>query len=77
MLLAVKLTSNADPDEYGKRGGYGIGFDACSRFSLSNSEWIKNVIFGVDNSLSAHTDNSKIDILVLGEDKIDDLDNRG
>ena len=32
---ALKLTKNADPDKY-KYGGYGIGFDWCSEFLLSD-----------------------------------------
>ena len=40
--------------------GYGIGFTACSQYSLSNDEWGKNVaIVGVDNSLSVHADKRK------------------
>ena len=40
-----------------------------------NEEWGKNVIiFGVDNSLSVHTDNRKKDILVLGKRPTDGLD---
>ena len=40
--------------------GYGIGFDACSKFVLLAGEWDKNVvIFGVDNISSTHTDNRK------------------
>lgn len=35
--------------------GYGIEFDACLRFLLSNWEWDKNVIFGVEsNSVPAN-----------------------
>ena len=62
----MKLTKNVDPDKYGY-SGYSIVFDACSQFSLARDEWGKNiVIFGVDNSLSVHTDNRKSDILILG-----------
>ena len=41
----MKLTKNADPDKY-RYGGYGIGFDALSRFSV-NGEWDKNFIISV------------------------------
>ena len=34
----------------------------------------KNIIFGVDKSSSAHTDNNKKDILVLGEGPTQGLD---
>ena len=55
--------------------GYGIGFDACSQFSLPTGEWGKNVIFNVDNSSSKYKDNRKKDILVLSERPTDGLDN--
>ena len=56
---AVNLTKNADPNKY-EYSGYGIGFNARSKFSLSFSEWnIYVVIPSVDNSLSRHTDNKK------------------
>ena len=56
---AVKLPKNVNPDKY-RCSGYGIVFDARSQFSLSNSEWLKNVfIFGVDNSSFVHADNRK------------------
>ena len=35
---AVKSTKNADPDKY-PYSGYGIWFDSCSLFSLSNFNW--------------------------------------
>ena len=63
---AIKLTKNSDLDKY-RYIGYGIGFDVCSKFPLSNGEWSKNlVIFGLDNSSSVHTD--KKDILVQQND---------
>ena len=44
----VELAKNADPDKY-VHSEYGIGFDLCSQFSLSDSSVGKNVIiFGVD-----------------------------
>ena len=75
MFGAVKLNKNADPDKYGC-SGYCIWFDTRSNFSISG-EWDKNVsIFGGgDNSLSAHTDYRKKDVLVLGEEPTDGLDN--
>ena len=70
----MKLTKNPDADKC-KHSGYGIRFDALSKFSLSNGEWSKNVvIFGVDNSYSMDADNRGKDILVLGEDTADGLD---
>ena len=53
----MKLTENADSDKYGY-SRCGIGFDACSQFSL-NSGWGKNVIFGVGKSLLVHADGKK------------------
>ena len=70
----MKLTKNPDPDKYGY-SGYGVGLDSRSQFSLPSGEWGKNVVaFGVDNILSAHTDNRKKDILVLAEGPTDGLD---
>ena len=55
----VKLTKNTDPYKY-EYSDYGIGFDACTQLSLLTGEWDKNVvIFGVENSLSEHSDNKK------------------
>ena len=51
----VKLTKNNYPDKY-SYSGYGI--DSHSFFSISNFLG-KNVIFGVGNSSSEHTDNKK------------------
>ena len=64
MFRAVKLTENADPDKY-FYSGYGIGFDSSSLFSFQNFDWKNVIIFGVDNSLSVHTDNKKKIILAL------------
>ena len=62
----VTLTKNADIDKYGY-SGYGIGFDRKSHFSFTGGGYGQNVlIFGVDMSFSAHTDNKKKDI-VLGK----------
>ena len=65
-MLAVALTKNADIDKYGY-SGYGIGFDRRSSFSFPGGGFRQNVlIFGADMSSSAHVDNKKKDILVLG-----------
>ena len=64
---AVTLTKNIDIDKYGY-SGYGIGFDRKSRFSFPGGEFGQNeLFFGVDMSFSAHIDNKKKDILVLGK----------
>ena len=60
----MNLTKKFHPDEYG-HSCCNIGFDSHSIVSI-NGEWGKNVIiFGVDNSLSMHTENRKKDILVI------------
>ena len=66
LFVAVTLTKNADIDKYGY-SGYGIGFDRRSSFSFPGGGFGQNVlIFGVDMSSSAHIDNKKKNILVLG-----------
>ena len=61
------MTKNADIDKYGY-SGYGIGFDRKTSFSFPSGGFGQNVlIFGVDMSFSAHIDNKKKDILVLGK----------
>ena len=55
----VKLTKNADIDKY-KYSIYGIGFDASGSFLFPNGSFGQNIIiFGVDMSSSAHTNNKK------------------
>ena len=61
------LWQKTDIEKYGY-SGYGIGFDRKSSFSFPGSEFGQNVlIFGADMSSSAHIDNKKKDILVLGK----------
>ena len=58
---------NADIEKYGYSGS-GIGFDRKSSFTLPGGGFGQNILtFGVDTSSSAHIDNKKKDILVLGE----------
>ena len=64
---AVTLTKNADIEKYGY-SGFGVGFDRRSSFTFPGGGFGQNVlIFGVDMSSSAHIDNKKKDILVLGK----------
>ena len=62
------MTKNANIDKYGY-SGYGIGFDRKSTFSFPDGNGFGQnvIIFGVDMSSSAHIDNKKKDILVLGK----------
>ena len=63
---AFTLTKNADIDKYGY-SGYGTRFDRKNIFPFPGSGFGQNVIiFGVDMSSSAHIDNNKKDILILG-----------
>ena len=61
------MTKNADIAKYGY-SGYGIGFDRKPSFSFLGGRFGQNVmIFGVDITSSAHVDNKKKDILILGK----------
>ena len=63
----VTLTKNSDIDKY-KYSGYSIGPDRRSNFSFPSGEFGQNVsIFRIDISSSAHIDNKKNEILVLGK----------
>ena len=75
LIGAVTLTKNADIDKYGY-SGYGIRFDRRSSFSFPGGGFGQNVlIFGADMSSSAHIDNKKKDILVLGIGPAQGLEN--
>ena len=64
---AITLTKNADIEKYWY-SGYGIGFDRRSSFSFPVGGFGQNVLtFGADMSSSAHIDNKKKNILVLGK----------
>ena len=58
---SVTLTKNANIDTY-EYSGYGIDFDRKSSFSFPGFSF-----FGVDMSSSAHFDDKKKNILVLGK----------
>ena len=63
----VTLTKNVNIDKYGY-SGYEVGFDRKSSFSFPSGGFGQNVlIFGADMSSSAHIDNKKKDILILGK----------
>ena len=65
---ALALTKNADIEKYGY-SGYGIGFERTrSSFSFAGGRSGQNVLIcGVDMSSSAHIENKKKDISVLGK----------
>ena len=70
----VALTKNTDISKYGY-SGYGIGFDRRTPFSFPGGRFSQNVIvFGVDMSSSAHIDNKKKDILILGKEPTQGLE---
>ena len=70
----VTLTKNLDIDKYGYYG-YGIGFDRRPTFSFPGGGFGQNLlIFRVNMSSSAHIDNNKKDILVLGKGPTQELE---
>ena len=71
---AVSLTKHIDIDQY-KYSGYGIGFDRKGEFSFVNGFGRNVIIFVADMSSSVHANNKTKNILVLGKDFIQGLDN--
>ena len=68
------MIKNADIYKY-RYSGYGIGFDRRSSFSFPGGGFGQNVlVFGADMSSSAHINNKKNDILVLGIGQIQGLE---
>ena len=75
MFGAVSLTKHADVDQY-KYSRYGIGFDRKGEFSFGSNGFRRNVIIlGADMRSSVHANNRTKNILVLGKDFIQGLDN--
>ena len=75
MFGAVSLSKHVDIDQY-KHSGYGIGFDRKGEFSFGSNGFGRNVIIlGADMSSSVHAYNRTKNILVLGKDFIQGLDN--
>ena len=61
------MTEITDIDKY-EYSGYGTGFDRRSSFSFPSGGFGQNILISrVDMSFSAHIDNKKKDILVLGK----------
>ena len=73
LLSSVKLTKNPDIDKY-KYSGNGIGFDRKGEFSFGNGFGQNEIIFGADMSSSIHSTNKTKNILVLGKDFVQGLD---
>ena len=68
------MTRNDDIGKYGY-SSYGIGFDRKSSFSFPSGGFGKNIIiFGVDMRSSAHVDNKKKDILIIGKGRTQGLE---
>ena len=59
----TNTVKNSDREKY-VYSGYEIAFDRKGSWSF-NDEFARNVIFGIDNSSSSHTDNLKNDFLKL------------
>ena len=71
---AVTLTKNTNIDNYGY-SGHGVGFDSRSSFSFPDGGFGQSVLmFEVDMSFSAHIDNKKKDILLLGKGPTQELE---
>ena len=75
MFGAVSLTKHADIDQY-KYSGYGVGFDRKGEFSSGNGFGRNVIILGADMSSSVHANNGTKNILVLGKDLVQELDNK-
>ena len=75
MFGSIKLTKNPDFDKY-KYFGYGIGFDRKGKFSFGNGFGQNVIIFGAGMSSSAHANNKRKNILVLGKDFTQGLDHK-
>ena len=72
---AVSLAKHADIDQY-NYFGYGFGFDRKGEFSFGSNGFGRNVIlFGVDISSFVHANNKQNNILVLGKDFTQGLNN--
>ena len=59
---ATNTVKNSDKEKH-VYSGYGITFDSGGSWSFDN-DFARNIIFGVDNSLSSYSDNRKNNILI-------------
>ena len=74
MFGDVSLAKHVDIDPC-KYFGYGIGFDRKGEFLFGNGSGRNAVISGAGMSSSVHANNKTKNILVLGKDFIQGLDN--
>ena len=74
MFGVVSLTNHIDIDQY-KYSGYGIGFDRKGEFSFGNGSGRNVIILGAVMSSSVHANNRTKNILDLGKDFAQGLDN--
>ena len=75
MFGTINLTKASDINKY-KYNDYGIGFDARGTFSHPSGSFAQNaIIFGADMGSSAHAYNRTRNILVLGNDFAQGIDN--
>ena len=73
---AFKITKSSDIDRY-QYSGYGIGFDSKGTFSYPTGSFGQNaIVFGTDLSSSMHATNRANNILVLGKDFIQGINNK-
>ena len=76
MFRAVKLTKNSNIDKY-KYTEYGIGFDSKGTFLFPDTSSGQNVIiFEADMSSSVHANNKVNNILVLGKDFTQEINDK-
>ena len=74
MFGAIQITKNDDPDKY-KYSGYCIRFDSEESYTHRDGGYGKNVIiFGADMTNSKHANNRTKNVLVLGGDFIQKID---
>ena len=69
------MSKHVDIDQY-KYSGYGIGFDRKAEFSFGSNGFGRNIIiFGADMSSSVNANNKIKNILVIGKDFVQVLEN--
>ena len=71
---AVSLTKHVEIDQY-KYSGYDIGFNRKGEFSFGIGFGRNCIILGADTSSSVHANNRTKNILVLGKDFVQGLEN--